>query len=161
MLPSLLSSHCAVRIAQPSLRLVSCVQYFAETSFRVANKQRDEASLREKIDVFLDLVQDDDREALRAFVSYLTNIFENTLSDEDIEQINNPLKVKEGIMNLAERVEQKYLRRIEQGRKEGIEEGMQEGRKETARNMLAKGLSEELVRDITGLSEEEIRDLKQ
>ena len=127
----------------------------------IANKQRDEASLREKIDVFLDLVQDDDREALRAFVSYLTNIFENTLSDEDIEQINNPLKVKEGIMNLAERVEQKYLRRIEQGRKEGIEEGMQEGRKETARNMLAKGLSEELVRDVTGLSEEEIRDLKQ
>ena len=74
------------------------------------------------------------------------------LSDEDIEHINNPLKVKEGIMNLAERIEQNNLRRFERGK--------QEGRKETARNMLAKGLSEELVRDVTGLTEEEIRNLK-
>ena len=150
MLPSLLSSHCAVRIAQ-------CVQYFAETSFRVANKQRNEEFLREKIDVFLDLIQDDDREALRAFVSYLGNMFGQVLTDEDIDQINNPLKVKEGIMHLAERIEQNNLRRIEQSKQEGIEQG----RKETARNMLAKGLSEELVRDVTSLSEEEIRSLKQ
>ena len=154
MLPSLLSSHCAVRIAQ-------CVQYFAETLFRVANKQENEEFLREKIDVFLDLIQDDDREALRAFVSYLGNMFGQALNDEDIDQINNPLKVKEDIMHLAERIEQNNLRRIEQVRQEGIEQGMQRKAQETARNMLAKGSSEEFVRDVTGLSEEEIRNLKQ
>ena len=131
----------------------------------IANKQENEEFLREKIDVFLDLIQDDDREALRAFVSYLGNMFGQVLTDEDIDQINNPLKVKEGIMHLAERIEQNNLRRIEQVRQESIEQGKQEGieqgRKETARNMLAKGSSEEFVRDVTGLSEEEIRDLKQ
>ena len=123
----------------------------------IANKQENEGFLREKIDVFLDLIQDDDKEALRAFVSYLGNMFGQALNDEDIDQINNPLKVKEGIMHLAERIEQNNLRRIEQVKQEGIEQG----RKETARNMLAKGSSEEFVRDVTGLSEEEIRDLKQ
>ena len=62
----------------------------------IANKQENEEFLREKIDVFLDLIQDDDREALRAFVSYLGNMFGQVLTDEDIDQINNPLKVKEG-----------------------------------------------------------------
>ena len=127
----------------------------------IANKQENEEFLREKIDVFLDLIQDDDREALRAFVSYLGNMFGQVLTDEDIDQLNNPLKVKEGIMHLAERIEQNNLRRIEQVRQESIEEGMQRKAQETARNMLAKGSSEEFVRDVTGLSEEEIRSLKQ
>ena len=76
----------------------------------IANKQENEEFLREKIDVFLDLIQDDDKEALRAFVSYLGNMFGQVLTDEDIDQLNNPLKVKEGIMHLAERIEQNNLR---------------------------------------------------
>ena len=134
----------------------------------IANKQENEEFLREKIDVFLDLIQDDDREALRAFVSYLGNMFGQVLTDEDIDQINNPLKVKEGIMHLAERIEQNNLRRIEQvrqesieqGKQEGIERGMQEGKKETARNMLAEGYPLEAVQRITGLSPEELKSLQ-
>ena len=134
----------------------------------IANKQENEGFLREKIDVFLDLIQDDDKEALRAFVSYLGNMFGQALNDEDIDQINNPLKVKEGIMHLAERIEQNNLRRIEQGKQEGIEEGIErgkqegieQGRKETARNMLAEGYPLEAVQRITDLSLEELKSLQ-
>ena len=158
------------------MRIAQCVQYFAETSFRVANKQENEEFLREKIDIFLDLIQDDDREALRAFVSYLGNMFGQVLTDEDIDQINNPLKVKEGIMHLAERIEQNNLRRIEQVRQESIEQGKQEGieqgiergieqgmkkkAQETARNMLAEGYPLEAVQRITDLSPEELKSLQ-
>ena len=50
---------------------------------------------------------------------------------------------------------------MERGKQEGIEQGMKKKAQETARNMFAKGLSEEFVRDVTGLSKEEIRSLKQ
>ena len=105
----------------------------------IANKQENEEFLREKIDVFLDLIQDDDKEALRAFVSYLGNMFGQVLTDEDIDQINNPLKVKEGIMHLAERIEQNNLRRIEQVRQESIERGKREGRQERYGTRQARG----------------------
>ena len=51
---------------------------------------------------------------------------------------------------------------IEKGRKEGIEEGRKEGRKETARNLLLLNvLPEEQIAQVTSLSIEEVRQLKQ
>ena len=40
---------------------------------------------------------------------------------------------------------------------EGMEEGMERGREEVAKNALKKGLSVEMIHDITGLDTETIR----
>ncbi|MDR1137790.1 MAG: hypothetical protein LBK91_05655, partial [Synergistaceae bacterium] len=53
---------------------------------------------------------------------------------------------------------------IKEGRQEGIKEGRQEGMiegiRETARSMLARNLPLTLISEISGLSAEEIEDLK-
>ena len=49
---------------------------------------------------------------------------------------------------------------MEKGRAEGIEEGMSQRSLEIARKMLAKGLDEASVMDMTGLTAEEIKLLK-
>ena len=51
----------------------------------------------------------------------------------------------------------KYARR--EGLKEGMEKGEKEGKIEIARNALAKGLSTELIHDITGLDPQTIEKL--
>ena len=52
----------------------------------------------------------------------------------------------------------------EEGRKQGLEEGLKEGEKrksiEIARKLLASGLPEEFIAGSTGLTMEEIRELK-
>ena len=48
----------------------------------------------------------------------------------------------------------------EEGRAEGIEEGMSQRSLEIARKMLAKGLNEASIMDMTGLTAEEIKLLK-
>jgi predicted transposase/invertase (TIGR01784 family) len=51
--------------------------------------------------------------------------------------------------------------RYEEGRNEGRREGRNEGRKDDARRAIAKGLSLDLVSDITGLPIETIQSLSQ
>ena len=48
---------------------------------------------------------------------------------------------------------------IEQGKKEGIKEGIKENQVETARKMLLKNIPIETIKEITELSEEEIKKL--
>ena len=49
---------------------------------------------------------------------------------------------------------------MEKGRAEGIEEGMNQRSLEIARKMLAKGMDEASIMDMTGLTAEEIKLLK-
>ena len=49
---------------------------------------------------------------------------------------------------------------MEKGRAEGIEEGMSQRSLEIARKMLAKGMDEGAIMDMTGLTAEEIKLLK-
>jgi hypothetical protein len=51
--------------------------------------------------------------------------------------------------------------RFEEGREEGREEGLEKGREEIARNALAKGLPPDIIREITGLDIEAIRNIAQ
>jgi predicted transposase/invertase (TIGR01784 family) len=54
--------------------------------------------------------------------------------------------------------------RFEEGLEEGLEKGreeMEKGREEIARNALAKGLSPDIIREITGLDIETIRNIAQ
>ena len=47
-----------------------------------------------------------------------------------------------------------------EGMKQGLEKGMKNGKIEIARKMLAKGMDEETVMDMTGLTAEEIKQMK-
>jgi hypothetical protein len=47
----------------------------------------------------------------------------------------------------------------EEGREEGLEQGLEKGREEIARNALAKGLSPDIIGEITGLDSETIRNI--
>ena len=49
---------------------------------------------------------------------------------------------------------------MEKGRAEGKEEGMNQRRLEIARKMLAQGMDEAMVMDMTGLTAEEIKQMK-
>ena len=127
-----------------------------------AEQHGDGVFLRERIDDILDMIRDENPEQFRMFSHWLNQMFGTILREEEIGEITNVQGVKSMLEQYAERMRTQYRQEgIEQGRQEGIERGMQEGKKETARNMLAKGSSEEFVQDVTGLSEEEIRNLKQ
>ena len=47
-----------------------------------------------------------------------------------------------------------------EGREEGLAEGKSEGKAEVARKMLAAGMPEEQITEFTGLSAEQLADLK-
>ena len=49
---------------------------------------------------------------------------------------------------------------MEEGRKEGRKEGEREAKLETARKLLDKGIDIEIIADVTGLSVEELEELK-
>ena len=57
-------------------------------------------------------------------------------------------------------VEEAETKGMEKGRAEGIEEGMSQRSLEIARKMLAKGMDEASIMDMTGLTAEEIKLLK-
>ena len=60
----------------------------------------------------------------------------------------------------AEGIEEGRAEGMEKGRTEGIEEGMSQRSLEIARKMLAKGMDETSIMDMTGLTAEEIKLLK-
>ena len=57
-------------------------------------------------------------------------------------------------------LDDRYQKGMEKGRAEGIEEGMSQRSLEIARKMLAKGMDEASIMDMTGLTAEEIKLLK-
>lgn len=61
------------------------------------------------------------------------------------------------LMTIAQQLEQKGL---EKGRMEGRQEGRQEGKMEVARNLLAKGIPLESVRELTGLSDDDLAKIR-
>ncbi len=90
-------------------------------------------------------------------------------------EVSNPEELVKAMVEAAPNKEKQIMtaaaQLIQKGRQEGIEvgvakgrlegklEGRQEGKLETAQNMLQKHLSIELIRDITGLSIEQIKAL--
>ena len=85
------------------------------------------------------------------------------LSEAEIQGVAVTLLPEVGRM-LDDVIQQMQAKYRAQGREQGIEQGVERGIEQekiaTARNMLAKGLSIELICDITGLSEAEIQALR-
>ena len=62
---------------------------------------------------------------------------------------------------LAEGMEKGLAEGMEKGLAEGMEKGMSQRSLEIARTMLAKGMDAEMVMEITGLSESQLKQLKE
>ena len=63
-------------------------------------------------------------------------------------------------MKLLYLLDDRYQKGMEKGRAEGMEKGMSQRSLEIARKMLAKGMDEASIMDMTGLTAEEIKLLK-
>lgn len=76
---------------------------------------------------------------------------QGSINEQDVLQfIKEQIPEKEtAIMSIAEEIEQR-----------GVKKGMQEGKQEDARRMLDKGMPLQDIQDITGLSLDEVKQLK-
>ena len=94
---------------------------------------------------------------LRAYDKFWDSVsVERTLIDDSYQKGKEKGK-EEGI---AEGMEMGMKQGMEKGRAEGMEEGMSQRSLEIARKMLAQGLDEAMIMDMTGLTAEEIKLLK-
>ncbi len=68
---------------------------------------------------------------------------------------------KGGYMNIREHIKEEGRQEgMQQGMQQDKKEGIQQGRQQIVLNMLEKKLSAELISEVTGFSEEEIKQLK-
>ena len=94
---------------------------------------------------------------LRAYDKFWDSVsVERTLMDDRYQKGIEKGK-EEGI---AEGMEMGMKQGMEKGRAEGMEKGMSQRSLEIARKMLAKGMDEASIMDMTGLTAEEIKLLK-
>ena len=94
---------------------------------------------------------------LRAYDKFWDSVsVERTLIDDSYQKGKEKGK-EEGI---AEGIEKGIKQGMEKGMKQGMEKGMSQRSLEIARKMLAKGMDEASVMDMTGLTAEEIKLLK-
>ena len=114
-------------------------------------------------------MNDVDQEMLE-FLAYIKNSTEevaNLSNSQLVQEINKKVKlIKEDkrteveYMTLLERDEKNR----EEGRLEGLEEGIKEGRNEERRrlanNLIKKGLDDEFIVETTGLTHEEVKELR-
>ncbi|PRP68762.1 hypothetical protein BUE93_20570 [Chromobacterium amazonense] len=72
---------------------------------------------------------------------------------------------EELVMTIAQQLEERGRQEgiavgVERGRQEGRQEGLREGALQIARLMLAKGMDRQAIQELTGLSEQELSQLK-
>ena len=101
------------------------------------------------------------------YFRYLTDMKKRQKINEIVEAEEGIAMASEVVLNISKdeierarlRSELKYELDTQSRIVEAKREGIREGQEETARNALAKGLSVELIREITGLTTEEIEKL--
>ncbi len=77
------------------------------------------------------------------------------------EAISKGIFSKGGYMNIREYIKEEGRQEgMQQGKKEGKKEGIHQGRQQVVLNMLEKKLSSDLISEVTGFSEEEIKKIQ-
>ena len=104
-------------------------------------KQKDENKITEAIDKVIEFIKNENIIDIRIFTLWLKKMFRASVSEEQIEKINNIKEAKSMITLLAEKIEKK---------------GKIEGKIEDAKVMLQDGFTIEQVMKYTGLSREDV-----
>lgn len=86
----------------------------------------------------------------------------NPHTESELKLYEDSVNAYRDIVNAIRTAEKKkFAEGRAEGRAEGIAEGRAEGRAEVARKMLDKGMSADIVAEMTGLPLEEVYSLKQ
>ncbi|MEX2443719.1 MAG: hypothetical protein WD492_08955, partial [Alkalispirochaeta sp.] len=75
-----------------------------------------------------------------------------SLETGDIDKVNQLTEVKTMLAEVVDKIEQR-------GEQRGMQQGMQQKAREDARKMLTEGFDRDVISRITGLSEQEIKEL--
>ncbi|MCX6089945.1 MAG: hypothetical protein NTX88_06195, partial [Candidatus Atribacteria bacterium] len=99
----------------------------------------------------------------RSLQESMMNIINKSKPNEVNTMISNLAKTLEEMEQKAEKrgIEEGEKRGIEEGEIRGIEKGEIRGKRTVAREMLHKGMDEELIAELTGLSREEVEKMKE
>ena len=110
------------------------------------------------------------RQQVRALINYMLQAGETPDAEALIRELAQRVPQHEDeLMTLAQQLEQKGLEKglekgLQRGRQEGMQQGMQlgkrEARMEIARNMLENGMDRMSVMKVTGLSEEDLKEIR-
>ena len=130
----------------------------------------DESKVRELFTISEGLSAEDRRFLVDRAVDYIRR-FDPHFSWEIVKEVDQTIKRKEGRVmtpllqiSLDEAQEKGWkLGQVDgrkKGRQEGLQEGMQQGRQQVVLNMLKKQAEMAFISEVTGLSEEEIKKLK-
>ena len=107
------------------------------------------------------------KEEFRLFLTWVENILAANLTPEQKRQVSkflqeiNPQEVSKLITNVEKVIKQSQEDAEKQGIEKGIEEGREERNIELAKQMIEEGEDINKIMKYTGLSEEEIENLKQ
>ncbi|MFT4272410.1 MAG: Rpn family recombination-promoting nuclease/putative transposase [Pantoea sp.] len=95
---------------------------------------------------------------LVSLINYLVQTGETSDAEAFVRNLAQRVPQHEDeLMTIAQQLEQKGL---EKGRVEGREAGRQEGKLEVARNLLLRGMPHESVKELTGLTDEDLEQIR-
>ncbi|GAB6089540.1 Rpn family recombination-promoting nuclease/putative transposase [Spirochaeta dissipatitropha] len=124
--------------------LVAAIMYLEQ--------QNDDEELRQTIDTAIDMIAEEQPEQLRQFSHWINRMFRGSLGNSEIDKVQQLTEVKTMLAEVVDKIEQR-------GEQRGMQQGIQQKAHEDARKMRDEGLEIALISRITGLSEEEIREL--
>ena len=130
-------------------------------SYHIDLKSVDEIDYnKNEINKMLMIFKDCDYEKLRGdeIMDEALDELERISSDTKIIGLYDKEKVEKKILNT--RLRGAKEEGLEEGKKEGLEEGKKEGKKDIARKMLKRNMSIEDIKELTGLTLEELEKLK-
>ncbi|XTZ39010.1 Rpn family recombination-promoting nuclease/putative transposase [Salmonella enterica] len=128
-------------------------------------RQRDMAALLERLPVLM-LAEQMTGHQLVSLINYLIQAGEASDAETFVRKLAQRVpKHKDKLMTIAEQLEQKGIKKgiekgIELGRQEGRSEGQREATLNIARTMLQNGLDRHTVMKMTGLTEEELAQIR-
>ncbi|CQJ65219.1 Rpn family recombination-promoting nuclease/putative transposase [Yersinia enterocolitica] len=124
-------------------------------------RQRDLAELMEQL-VTLLLAGYTNNEQLTSLMNYMLQVGDTAAPENFIRELaRRSPQHEEVLMTIAQKLEQKGIEKGRQeGRLEGRQEGVFEGKLEVARSMLASGLDRTMVMKMTGLSADDLAQIR-
>ena len=126
----------------------------------LANRSKRRGDFAANINQYIDLIEEGNPEVFESFCNWFITMLGRKPDAETIRKIAE--SGKGGVKNMLADIgrELKAEGRAE-GMERGLQQGMQRGVSETARRMLAKGLSVDLIQEVTSLSKDAIAALRQ
>ncbi|HFO2533874.1 TPA: Rpn family recombination-promoting nuclease/putative transposase [Yersinia enterocolitica] len=128
-------------------------------------RQRDLAELLEQL-VTLLLAGYTNNEQLTSLMNYMLQVGDTAAPENFIRELaRRSPQHEEVLMTIAQKLEQKGIEKgrqegLQEGRLEGRQEGVFEGKLEVARSMLASGLDRAMVMKMTGLTADDLAQIR-